>query len=58
MTCNKLENLMNLLDTLRVYHQARVHDLYSDNLTVDTQDNCIEKIKHAKQEILDLFQEK
>ena len=58
MTYDKIENLMKLLDTLRVYHEARIHDLHSDNLTVAKQDECDEKIKRAKQEIFDLFQAK
>ena len=44
MTYDKIENLMKLLDTLRVYHEARIHDLHSDNLTVAKQDECDEKI--------------
>ena len=58
MTYDKIEKLMKLLDTLRVYHEARIHDLHSENLKVDKQNECDEKIKRAKQEIFDLFQEK
>jgi|14BtaG_2_1085337.scaffolds.fasta_scaffold11725_5 hypothetical protein len=58
MTYDNIEKLMNLLDTLRVYHEARIHDLKSDNLTLDKQDECNEKIKRAKQEIFELFQAK
>ena len=58
MTYDKIENLMKLLDTLRVYHEARIHDLHSKDLTTRVQDECDEKIKRAKQEIFDLLQEK
>tara|TARA_R110002167_G_scaffold13303_1_gene55680 strand:+ start:2569 stop:2745 length:177 start_codon:yes stop_codon:yes gene_type:complete len=58
MTYDKIEKLMKSIDTLRVYTESRVHDLHSENLSTEKQDNCEEKIKRAKQEILDLFQEK
>jgi hypothetical protein len=58
MKYDKLEKLMKLLDTLRVYHEARIHDLHSENLKVDKQNECDEKIKRAKQEIFELFQAK
>ena len=58
MTYDNIEKLMKLLDTLRVYHEARIHDLHSKDLTTRVQDECDEKIKRAKQEIFDLFQTK
>jgi hypothetical protein len=58
MTYDKIENLINLLDTLRIYHEARIHDLHSDNLKIDKQNECNERIKRAKQEIFELFQAK
>ena len=58
MTYDKIEKLMKSIDTLKAFTESRIHNLHGDNLNSDHQEMCEEKIKRAKQEILDLFQEK
>ena len=58
MQYDKLEKLMASLRTLEIYTESRIHLLNSDDYTTAKNDNCVDRIKRAKQEIFDLFQEK
>ena len=58
MQYDKLEKLMASLKSIEVYTEARVHLIHSDDYNTKTNDNHIDRVKRAKQEIFDLFQEK
>ena len=58
MKYDKLEKLMASLRTLEVYTESRIHLLNSDDYTTAKNDKYVDRVKRAKQEIFDLFQEK
>ena len=58
MTYDKLEKLMASINTLEVYTEGRIHLLNSDDYTTAKNDKYVDRVKRAKQEIFDLFQEK
>jgi len=58
MTYDKMEKLMAQIKIIEIYTESRIHNLHSENLTMDKQDQCEKRVKRAKQEIFELFQEK